>query len=67
MSRAAPRFSSLIGYYYNVVERHHVESGFFGVASDSRYVFYRNSDCVLLLFVFIRLDRKYYLYCYLNY
>ena len=28
--------------------------------------FYHNLDCVLLLFVFIRLDRKYYLYFYLN-
>jgi len=28
--------------------------------------FYHNLDCILLLFVFIRLDRKYYLYFYLN-
>ena len=30
------------------------------------YIFYHNLDCVLLLFIFIRLDRKYYLYFYLN-
>jgi len=48
------------------MKRHHVEFGLFGVASNSGYVFYHNSDCVLLLFVFIRLDQKYYLYFYLN-
>jgi len=32
----------------------------------SRYVFHHNLDCVLLLFVFIRLDRNYDLYFYLN-
>ena len=31
-----------------------------------RLRFFHNLDCVLLLFVFIRLDRKYYLYFYLN-
>ena len=31
-----------------------------------RLRFYHNLNCVLLLFVFIRLDRKYYLYFYLN-
>ena len=61
------RTSFLIGYYDDVVKRHHVEFGLFGVASGSGYVFYRNSDCVLLLFVSIRLDRKYYLYFYLNF
>ena len=64
--RAAPGFSSLIGYYDDVVKRNHVEFGVFGVVSNSGYVFYHNSDCVLLLFVFIRLDQKYYLYFYLN-
>jgi len=42
--RAAPRFSSLIGYSDDVVKRHHVEFGLFGVASDSGYVFYHNLD-----------------------
>jgi len=64
--RAAHRFSSLIGCSDDVFERHYVEFGLFGVASDSGYVFYHNLDWVLLLFVFIRLDRKYYLYLYLN-
>jgi len=64
--RAAPRFSSLIGYSDDVVKRHYVEFGLFGVANDSGYVFYHNLDSVLLLFVFIRLDQKYYLYFYLN-
>jgi len=66
ISRAASRFSSLIGYCDDVVKRHHVEFGLFGVASNSGYVFYHNSDCVLLLFVFVRLDQKYYFYFYLN-
>jgi len=48
------------------VKCHYVEFGLFGVTSDFGYVFYNNLDCVLLLFVFIRLDRKYYLYFYLN-
>jgi len=44
MPRASPRFSSLIGYSDDVVERHYVEFGLFGVASDSDYVFYHNLD-----------------------
>jgi len=48
------------------MKRHNVGIGFFGVASDFGYVFYHNLDCVLLLFIFIRLDRKYYLYFYRN-
>jgi len=38
--RAVPRFSSLIGYSNDVVKRHYVEFGLFGVASDSGYVFF---------------------------
>jgi len=64
--RAAPRFSSLIGYSDDVVKRPYVEFRLFSVASDSGYDFCYNLDCVLLLFVFIRLNRKYYLYFYLN-
>ena len=60
------RTSSLIGYSDDVVKRHYVKFRLFRVASDSGYVFYHNLDCVLLLFVFIRLDRKYYLFLYLN-
>jgi len=48
------------------MKRHYVEFGLFGVANDFGYLFYHNLDCVLLLLVFIRLDRKYYLYFYLN-
>jgi len=54
--RAVPRFSSLIGYSDDVVKRHYAEFGLFGVASDSGYLFHHNLDCVLLLFIFIRLD-----------
>jgi len=43
--QSAPRFSSLIGYSDDVVERHYVVFfGVFGVASDSGYVFYHNLD-----------------------
>jgi len=48
------------------VKRHYVEFGLVGVTSGFGYVFYDYLDCVLLLFIFIRLDRKYYLYFYLN-
>jgi len=34
------------------MKRHHIEFGLFGVANNPGYVFYHNSDCVLLLFVF---------------
>jgi len=55
-----------IGYSDEVMKRHYVGFGLFGVTSDFGYVFYHNLDCVLLLFVFIRLDRKYYLHFHMN-
>jgi len=55
-----------IGYSDDDMKRHCVEFGLFGVANDFDYVFYHNLECVLLLFVFIRLDRKYHLFFYLN-
>jgi len=55
-----------IGYSDDVMKRHYVELGLFGVTNDFGYVFYHNLDCVLLLFIFIRLDGNYYLFFYRN-